>query len=392
MTPILFIIVPVTVVVLAIVLPLVFVGHSSKNTMKSNSLLLSKRSSNITTSNSYKIFPIYDKEIRDYDQRYILVFLVGTALPLDSYNDIFTQLTIRSNNIIIYVLDSNPGNPFKTLDGFLKQVNNIDNHIKLYYNIPETSGEYYFGGHSVGGIIALNAVYPSNTDSNIKPNQSIQINDININFPYIKIFHGFICFDPVDGTNKNAYVYGMSQKYDPSKRNTYVLYTNPDDNNNANEIIYNPYSMLIYASAKSNTGVDPIYGGQRAYHTLSYTTTTTTNNDNYADIVYNKHCYVSADLYHHMDYVDPDTCITLVPAYKLDSSRLLYSIDRQRSYILPFQTFVIDAVCRFLEGKVLINGGLNGDMNLIGVGAATSTGAGTSTSGRVRQREPVLAM
>lgn len=243
----------------------------------------------------------------------ILIFNVGTALTTITYKTVFEPIA-NDNDIIIYVLDTNPGSIPKTLEGFNNHVDQILDDIKGKFGISTTSNNIYLGGHSVGGIIGVNAVYPDNFNVTTSP---LTINTLS--FPV----KGLVVFDSVDGDQPRSNQYPFRTKFDPDRVTHYVTPTGE----------VNPLSVLIFATAVENTGINPAYGGQRSYKAVG-------NSSNHPS---NKYCFVSQGKYHHMDYTDPVT-----QAYRTDLTRALWTVKAQSDYVEGFQAFLRSKIVSFI--------------------------------------------
>eukprot|EP01040_Poterioochromonas_malhamensis_P015073 gene15073-16800_t len=281
--------------------------------------------------NSCVIYPSPTETTKDLSNVPILIFLVGTSLGAGDYESMFKPLS-SSGSLIVYVLDTDPGFPFKSPNGFRNTIKNVKNDLLAYYKIDSISNDVYLGGHSVGGIIALNAFYPANFAATILPGGSMAITPIT-EFD----IKGFVLFDAADGnmgTSSFALSYGQVTKYGPNKNTSYLLGTAPAR--------ANPYPILMFASNVKNTDLDPEYGGQRAFQALAIR-----DNDPYPK---NKYCFVSASKYFHMDYIDPKaTIFPLGAAYKLGNDKTRnWNVSVQESFVRGFQEFIRIKISSFI--------------------------------------------
>ncbi len=280
--------------------------------------------------NACVIYPSPTETTKDLSNVPILIFLAGTSLRADDYESLFKPLA-SGGSLIVYVLDTNPHFPFKSSKKFKVAIRNVKNDILAYYNIDSISSDVYLGGHSVGGIIALNAFYRSNFAATILPGATMAITPI-------KEFDikGFVLLDAADGNMGTSYFapYGKSTKYRPDKNTSYVLGTAPAR--------ANPYPILMFASNVTNTLLDYEYGGQRAFKTLAVG-----NNDPYPK---NKYCFVSASKYFHNDYIDPRAKIApFGAAYRMGNYKTRnWDEDVQATFVRGFQEFIRIKISSFI--------------------------------------------
>ena len=259
---------------------------------------------------TFTIYPSHAPSNGNCSTMPILIFCVGTALTTVSYASVFEPI----EGVIVYVMDTNPFSVAKTLQGFQNQATSILSDIQQHYGVSSLSDQIYLGGHSVGGIIAVNALFPGNFQVSA---HSLEIDSLP--FPV----KGLICFDAVDGDKERSSEYPFRTKYDPTVATQYVT---------SNGTI-NPLPVLMFATAVENTGVNPVYGGQRAFNTVASSVNSPSN----------KYCFVSAGKYHHMDYTDPST-----QAYRTDMTRVLWSVKQQSEYVADFQNFIRHKIQSFI--------------------------------------------
>jgi hypothetical protein len=236
----------------------------------------------------YIIYPERRSKHANFAMLPVFVFLVGNGQKCGAYSEIFTKLTAEAE-MIVYCLE------IKSIEEFREHINHLSANIEHYYEIPRTSSRYYIGGHGLGGTIALNSVFPANFHSKMR---SYTMHAVDLPLA------GFICFDPVDGTQGENANYSLRTKYDPNNRTLYVT--------SHGEI--NPYPILIFSTPSNSSEMEECQG-KRMFRALCnlpsrrssfYGKGTALNNyeSDKAAVFRDKYCFVSEGKFQSSDYLD----------------------------------------------------------------------------------------
>lgn len=275
-----------------------------------------------TMTSNYKIYPLREKKNGDFTKMPVIVFLVGNYMTKFSYNTFLEKLTSH-NDLIVYVLDTNPDSEWKTLNDFLPLIKDIPDHICQYYDMNHTSNQYYLGGHQIGATIALNSIYPDNYNSNM---HSMTMHSIPLPLS------GFICFHPVDGRNPSCTNYETKPKFSGKKDTCYVTSHGQ----------VNPYPILMFSSSSK----EDEEGGDHIFQAIAGST----NNPK------NKYLIMSDSVYSWRDYVDPMTSSS-THILSADADHHAYHVglrtpdDNER--VNHLHHFVIDKILSFIFDEEL---------------------------------------